>query len=146
MARILGGALGKIVRITNPSTQRTQSIRMIAGMLREYAGADRKGPDALDMAAFIFSHLKSLSDSIDQTALAWEKRDYWVKADAFRRQWSWVEKPMRALKECLPRKEVTGLESILQDLSRVLPAEKSPPKKPPTLPWPGSWAKIFPES
>jgi hypothetical protein len=119
---------------------------MIAGMLREYSGAERTGPVALDMGAFIFGLLKILSDSVDQTALAWEKRDYWVKADSFRRQWSWVEKPSRSLRDCLSRKDVKSLAGILQELSRVLPPEKSPPKKPQTLPWSGSWKKLFPES
>lgn len=115
-------------------------------MLREDCGADRAGQEALDRAAFILGQLKNLSDSIDQTALAWEKRDYWVKADAFRRQWSWVEKPFRTLKDCLSRKDVPSLGGVLQELSRVLPPEKSPPKKPPFLPWEGSWKKMFPES
>jgi hypothetical protein len=146
MARISGGTLGKIIRIINPSTQRAQSIRMIAGMLREYSGPERTGQEALDMAAFILGNLKLLSDSVDQTALAWEKRDYWVKADAFRRQWSWIEKPLHTLKDCLSRKDVPPLAGVLRDLSRVLPPEKSPPKKPPILPWSGAWKKMFPES
>jgi hypothetical protein len=146
MARISGGTLGKIIHVTNPSTQRTQSIRMIASMLGEYSRANRTGQDALDMAAFILGQLKNLSDSIDQTALAWEKRDYWVKADAFRRQWSWVEKPFRTLKDSLSKGDIPALAGILQELSRVLPAEKTIPKKTPVLPWSGSWKRMFPDS
>jgi hypothetical protein len=138
--------LGKIVRITNPSTQREKSIRMIASVLQEYSGADRSGREALDMAAFILEQLKVLSNSVDQTALAWEKRDYWVKADAFRRQWSWVEKPFRSLSDCLPRKDVSSLAANLQELARVLPPLKSPPKKIHTQPWSGSWNKLFPDT
>jgi hypothetical protein len=118
---------------------------MIAGMLREYTGAEKTGTAALDMAAFILGQLKSLLDSVDQTASAWEKRDYWVKADSFRRQWSWIDKPSRSLKDCLARKDVASLDGILQELTRVLPPEKSPPKKPQPLPWAGSWKKMFPE-
>ena len=92
------------------------------------------------------AQLKNLSDSVDQTALAWEKRDYWVKADTFRRQWSWAEKPLRTLKDCLSRKDVPALAGVLKELSRVLPQEKSLPKKLQPLPWSGSWKKMFPES
>ena len=119
---------------------------MIAAMLRDYSEAERTGEEAFDRAAFIFGQLKILSASIDQTSLAWEKRDYWVKADAFRREWSWVEKPYRTLMDCLSRKEVSPIKRILQDLARVLPPEKTPPKKPPILPWSGSWKKLFPET
>jgi hypothetical protein len=146
MARTQGGNLGKIVRITNPSTQREQSIRMVAYALREYSGSRRAEQETLNMAAFILAQLKTISDSVDQTTLAWEKRDYWVKADAFRRQWSWVEKPFRALNDCLSQKDISALDGVLQELSRVLPPSKSSPKKMHTPPWIGAWNKLFPES
>jgi len=146
MARTQGGILGKIIHTTNASTQREQSIRMIAFVLPEFSKAVRTEEDALDMAAFVFAHLKIISNSVDQTALAWEKRDYWVKADAFRRQWNWVDKPSRVLEECLKRKDVPSLAGALPELSRVLPMPKSAQKKMQTTPWSGYWKKMFAES
>jgi len=119
---------------------------MIAFVLPEFSKAVRTEEDALDMAAFVFAHLKIISNSVDQTALAWEKRDYWVKADAFRRQWNWVDKPSRVLEECLKRKDVPSLAGALQELSRVLPMPKSAQKKMQTTPWSGYWKKMFAES
>jgi hypothetical protein len=146
MARIRGGTLGKIIRTTNASTQREQSIRMIAFALPEFSKATRTEEDALDLAAFIFAHLKTIANSVDQTALAWEKRDYWVKADAFRRQWSWVDKPSRVLEEYLRQKDIPSLAGVLRELSRVLPPPKSAQKKMQTPPWTGFWRKMFTES
>lgn len=100
----------------------------------------------LDLSAFVLLQLKDISASVDQTAGAWEKRDYWVKADAFRRQWVWIEKPLRALMDSLPGKDVPALEKIILDLSRVLPAGKSAKKKSQSPSWSGSWHKLFPES
>jgi hypothetical protein len=138
--------LGKIIHTTNASTVREQSIRMIASVLPEFAVAKRSEADALDLGAFLFANLKNIAGSVDQTALAWEKRDYWVKADAFRRQWGWVEKPLRVLEECLKRKDVPALSGALQELSRVLPPPKSPGRKTQSSAWSGSWKKLFPES
>jgi hypothetical protein len=146
MARIRGGTLGKIIHTTNASTQREQSIRMIAFVLPEFSKALKTEEDALDMAAFVFAHLKTIANSVDQTALAWEKRDYWVKADAFRRQWAWVDKPSRVLEECLRQKDVASLAGALRELSRVLPPPKSAQKKMQTPPWAGFWKKLFAES
>jgi hypothetical protein len=146
MARTLGGTLGKIIHTTSATTQRDQSIRMIAYLLQELTATKRTGEETLDIAAFIFAHLKVISNSVDQTALAWEKRDYWVKADTFRRQWSWVERPLRSLEEILKRKDITALSGALKDLARVLPPPKTVQKKIATPPWPGFWKKLFSES
>jgi len=119
---------------------------MIAFVLPEFSKALKTEEDALDMAAFVFVHLKTIANSVDQTALAWEKRDYWVKADAFRRQWAWVDKPSRVLEECLRQKDVVSLAGALRELSRVLPPPKSAQKKMQTPPWAGFWKKLFAES
>ena len=42
------------------------------------------------MASFIALALQSISDGIDVSVAAWEKRDYWVKADKFRMEWMWT--------------------------------------------------------
>jgi hypothetical protein len=34
--------------------------------------------------------LKTISEGIDVSVLAWEKRGYWVKADRFRMEWVWT--------------------------------------------------------
>jgi hypothetical protein len=138
--------LGKIIHTTNASTQREQSIRMIAFVLPEFSKALRTEEEALDMGAFVFAHLKTITNSVDQTALAWEKRDYWVKADAFRRQWAWVDKPSHVLEECLRRKDVPSLARTLQELSHILPPPKTAQKKMRTTPWSGFWKNMFTES
>ncbi len=96
------------------------------------------------MGAFIFAHLKAISNSVDQTALAWEKRDYWVKADTFRRQWSWVEKPLQNLEEILNKRMArypvcSGI--WLASFLRQEPSEENG-----SPPWPGFWKKIFSKS
>ena len=45
--------------------------------------------EAKDLAAFIALALRIISDGIDVSVAAWEKRDYWIKADKFRMEWVW---------------------------------------------------------
>jgi hypothetical protein len=33
--------------------------------------------------------LKTIAEGIDVSVAAWEKRDYWIKADKFRMEWMW---------------------------------------------------------
>src|SRR4030067_135228 len=46
--------------------------------------------EAKDLAAFIARALKTISEGIDISVEAWEKRGYWVKADRFRMEWVWA--------------------------------------------------------
>jgi len=42
------------------------------------------------LAAFIALALKNISEGIDISVAAWEKRGSWVKADRFRMEWLWT--------------------------------------------------------
>jgi hypothetical protein len=58
--------------------------------VRELAKQSDVAEEAKDLAAFIAIALQSISDGIDISVAAWEKRGYWVKADRFRMDWMWT--------------------------------------------------------
>jgi hypothetical protein len=138
MAGMQGVILGKIIHTTHASTQRNQSLRAITSAIQEYGQVEKNENTVLDLSAFVLIQLRDISASVDQTAGAWEKRDYWVKADAFRRQWAWIEKPLRALTDSLPVRDAASLEKIILDLSRVLPPGKSAKRKSQSPSWSGT--------
>ena len=80
-------------RVINPDSVgklRTQLIKGIVLSIRELARQTGTGAETRDLAAFIALALKSISDGIDVSVTAWEKRDYWIKADKFRMEWMWT--------------------------------------------------------
>ena len=80
-------------RIINPDSvgkERTQLTKGIVLAIRELAKQTDPGPDSRDMAAFIALALAVISEGIDVSVAAWEKRGYWVKADKFRMEWLWA--------------------------------------------------------
>ena len=80
-------------RIINPESagkERTQLTKAIVLSVRELAQQTDVTNEARDLAAFIALALKSISDGIDISVAAWEKRGYWVKADRFRMEWLWT--------------------------------------------------------
>jgi hypothetical protein len=80
-------------RIINPESagkERTQLTKGIVLAIRELAKQTDPGPESRDMAAFIALALTIISESIDVSVAAWEKRGYWVKADKFRMEWLWA--------------------------------------------------------
>ena len=80
-------------RVINPDSvgkERTRLTKSIVLCIRELAKQSQVTPDAKDMASFIALALQSISEGIEVSVVAWEKRDYWVKADKFRMEWMWA--------------------------------------------------------
>lgn len=80
-------------RVINPDSagkERTRLTKAIVLCIRELAKQSDVTPETKDMAAYIALALRSISDGIDVSVVAWEKRDYWVKADKFRMEWMWA--------------------------------------------------------
>lgn len=79
--------------IINPESagkERTQLSKAIVLAVRELAKQTDVNNEAKDLAAFIALALKTISEGIDISVAAWEKRGYWVKADRFRMEWLWT--------------------------------------------------------
>jgi hypothetical protein len=80
-------------RVINPESagkERTQLSKAIVLAVRELAKQKEVTNEAKDLAAFIALALKNISEGIDVSVAAWEKRGYWVKADRFRMDWIWT--------------------------------------------------------
>jgi hypothetical protein len=80
-------------RVINPESagkERTQLSKAIVLAVRELAKQTDVTSEAKDLAAFIALALKNISEGIDISVAAWEKRGYWVKADRFRMDWIWT--------------------------------------------------------
>ncbi len=80
-------------RVINPDSagkQRTKLSKSIVLALRQLARQSDTGGETRDLAAFIAAALAAISQGIDASVAAWEKRGYWVKADRFRMEWAWA--------------------------------------------------------
>jgi len=80
-------------RVINPDSvgkERTRLTKGIVLCIRELAKQNAVTPEAKDLAAYIALALQAISEGIDVSVTAWEKRDYWVKADKFRMEWMWA--------------------------------------------------------
>jgi len=80
-------------RVINPDSvgkERTRLTKSIVLCIRELAKQTQVTPEAKDLASFIALALQAISEGIEVSVIAWEKRDYWVKADKFRMEWMWA--------------------------------------------------------
>jgi len=132
-------------RVINPDTagkERTRLTKAIVLAVREMARLSRPGPEGRDLAAFIAFALAAIAAGIDSTVAAWEKRDYWVKADKFRMEWSWAgetaEKMKRAVRSDDWRTIALLSAQIAQKLNRIKVSDNHRLGKP----WVGAWDKL----
>ena len=80
-------------RIINPDSagkERTRLTKAVVLAVRELAQQPGPGTESRDLAAFIALALTIIFETIEVSVAAWEKRDYWVKADKFRMEWAWA--------------------------------------------------------
>jgi hypothetical protein len=100
-----------------PNQQRNSLRRAIAEVLRRMSAKPGLDAEAKDMVAFIVISLRGIATSVDKSASAWEKRDYYLKADAFRRDWEWVEPAANRLHAALSEERWADLPLELAQLA-----------------------------
>jgi hypothetical protein len=136
-----------MTRITNvdgtPASQRNRLRRTIAEILRRLGAKNAVDDETKDMIAFTVVALRLINASIEKSCEAWEKRDYYLKADQFRREWRWVAPTADRLEDLI----VTGDWSLLPTELAGLAARFSDVKvntmtKPASL-WQGAYQKLL---
>src|SRR5262245_46135088 len=84
--------MSRVVKVDGPGKLRNQMMRTGAEVLRLLSQKPGLDDEARDMAATLVYCLLAIDAGIDESALAWEKRDYWVKAEQFRARWAWARR------------------------------------------------------
>lgn len=82
-----------MTQIINPSTpgkERARLSKAIVITIRAFMRLEEPDLHAKNMVAFIILALREISNGIDQSVTAWEKRGYWIKADKYRMEWRWT--------------------------------------------------------
>jgi hypothetical protein len=83
--------MSRVISIDGPGKVRNRHRRTIAEALRRLSQKSQLDDEAKDLAALIVLSLYGMADTVDQTTDAWEKREYFMKAERFREQWRWLE-------------------------------------------------------
>ena len=82
--------MGRVINPERPGKIRDRLLKVLVIALEEYQNLDGVSVQTKDIAAFVALTLEAISQTVERTASAWEKRDYWIKADRFRNEWKWV--------------------------------------------------------
>ncbi len=100
----------------SPTTQRSRLRRTIAEVLRRLTEKKHFDAESKDLTALIVFALREIKENVNRSAEAWEKRDYYIKADRFRREWDWVGPMERLLAAAILYDQPEELPSLFAQL------------------------------
>jgi hypothetical protein len=128
---------GNMSRVINPDSagkERTRLTKAVVIAIRELAKQSEPSDASRDMAAFIALALGTIAEGIDVSVAAWEKRNYWVKADRFRMDWAWAGQLGEKMKTAVLEDDWASVAmlsaQIAQKLNKVKVSEKHRMGKP----------------
>lgn len=108
-------------RLINPDSagkDRTRLSKAIVLCVRELAKQRDVTSEAKDLAAFIALALQTISEGIDASVAAWEKRDYWVKADRFRMEWMWSGQYAQKMKNAVLSDDWATIATLMPQIAQ----------------------------
>jgi hypothetical protein len=134
--------LGRLINPESAGKERTQLSKAIVLAVRELAKQTDVNDRARDLAAFIALGLKTISEGIDASVAAWEKRGYWVKADRFRMEWMWTGQYAERMKTAVLAEDwaavATLMPTIAQKFNKIMVSENHRLGKP----WAGAYGEL----
>lgn len=132
-------------RVINPDSagkERNRLTKAIVLSIRELAKQTDLGEEARDQAAFIALALQTVADGIDVSVAAWEKRNYWVKADRFRMDWAWSGELSKKMKSAILEDDWAEVARISVQIGEKLNKVKVSEKHRMGKPWVGAWQRL----
>lgn len=137
--------MGRVINTNNPTAARNYSRRTVAEMLRQISHKSAIDAETKDMAAALIFALRDIQSNVQQSAEAWEKRGYWMKAERFLREWNWVKEIAYNLEDVL-RYEAWDLlpELLSQLLPHVADIEVTKLMRT-AITWQGAYARLLAE-
>jgi hypothetical protein len=136
--------LSRVINPNQPGKERNRLRRAVALALRELMRESEPTAKTRDLVAFIVLSLDAINVTVNTTVVAWEKRDYWVKADRFRMDWEWAAILGSTMRRAALSEDWTAIAVHVAKISQHLSDVKVSDRHRMGTPWVGAW-KFFKE-
>jgi hypothetical protein len=93
--------LSRIISTESGTRERTRLSKAVVKAIRILAQQEKPDDESRDLAAFIAIACEEMYKSVETSVLAWEKKDYWVKADRFRMEWEWCNRSSASMRKAV---------------------------------------------
>jgi hypothetical protein len=131
--------------VINPESagkDRTRLSKSIVLSIRELMRMPEPNDDSRDMAAYIALALAEIAGTIEPSVAAWEKRDYWVKADRFRMEWAWAGRLAETMRAAVLNEDWGGVAAAAMQIAQKLGTIKIAQHHRLGTPWVGAYAVL----
>ena len=82
--------MARVINTNTPGKRRSHLMRTIAEILRRLGQKQGVDDEVKDMVATIVLCLREIDETVTESIQAWEKRNYYKKADDFQEKWWWA--------------------------------------------------------
>jgi len=134
--------LSNLINPDNAGKRRDRYVKATALAMRELVGKKKVDDQTRDLTAFIVLTLQQIDSTIDETCTAWEKRDYWLKADRFRHEWLWTKAAAAKLEQAVVENKWQLVPPAVRDMAKHL-QKVTLPKRDWGTPWDGAFALLL---
>ena len=134
--------MGRVIHVESTGRTRLLLQRSVVLALRELMRQQATDEHTRDLAAYISLALQEISDNVESSVVAWEKRDYWLKADRFRMEWAWSGQISRSLRVALESDDWAQVALLAAQVGSKLKSVELPQRHKIGEPWHGAWEKL----
>lgn len=131
----------RIIKTSTPGKVRNWLSKAIVITIREFMRQGEPSKATRDMIAFIILALQEITEGIDKSVAAWEKRGYWVKADKYRMEWRWTGEIAEQLQSVYKQEDWGEIANLLMTIMKKLDSVKVSDRHRMGKPWIGAARK-----
>ena len=121
--------MSRIVGASSSAGERRRLLKEVANVFAHTASAQPSPQEEADLLAYLTLLLGRIAATVERSATAWEKRDYWVKADRLRQEWAWVGEAQARAEDTLQsgtsvREALASFTELRAKAERLAPATR----------------------
>ena len=134
--------MSRVINPNAPGKERNRLKRATALALRVLMVESRPNAKTRDLVAFITLALEGIVKTVEVTTTAWEKRDYWIKADRFRLEWDWARRLGQEMRKAVLSEDWEMIPKIAIQIFEYVGDEKISERHRMGKPWIGAWEEL----
>jgi hypothetical protein len=132
-----------VINPNPPGKIRNRLKKATALALRELMAEGEPSDRTRDLAAFIVLSLEGIEETVNTTVTAWEKRDYWYKADRFRLEWAWAGNLARKMRPAVLEQDWGQIAQLAAKVGQHLSEVSVSKRHRMGTPWDGAWKELI---
>lgn len=134
--------MSRVIHTDTASKERTRLLRSVVLALRELMRQTEPNDATRDLAAYLALALAAIAETVEASVIPWEKRDYWVKADKFRMEWSWAPRSAAGLRKAVLVDDWGAIAQTAAQVAMKVSTVKVPQRHKLGTPWVGAFEKL----